>query len=177
MVPQFWHPRNCSHRCIWAKSFKPMARQTSSSHTPPQKKCSMLQILSILRAVLTRLFWRPLSVNHLHLTNLIQHFLEMFPSQYPACWHRAHRHAGSTEQTQTPLIFMTITNTHCHVLCCSASSNIITSAQPGWRTPGRAPVRPRPRPQQSAHVHTEAAGTHTLETNCVRQGETGSQYG
>lgn len=43
MVPQFWHPRNCSHRFIWAKGFKPMNGKagvflTSSS---PKKKRAM----------------------------------------------------------------------------------------------------------------------------------------
>lgn len=78
-----------------------------------QRKCSPHHILSILLAVPTRVFWRPLSVNQPHLTNLIQHFLEMFPSQYPARWLRAHRHAGSAERTRTPLLFMTITDKTC----------------------------------------------------------------
>ena len=40
-----------------------------------QRKRRTHQILLIFLAVLTQLFWLPLSVNHLHITNLIQHFL------------------------------------------------------------------------------------------------------
>ena len=39
-----------------------------------QRKCRTHQILLIFLAVLTQLFWLPLSVNHLHITNLIQRF-------------------------------------------------------------------------------------------------------
>lgn len=39
-----------------------------------QRKCRTHQILLVFPAVLTQLFWLPLSVNHLHITNLIQHF-------------------------------------------------------------------------------------------------------
>lgn len=142
----------------------------------PQRKCSTHQILSILLAVLTHLFWRPLSVNHLHLTNLIQHFLEMFPSQYPARWHWAHRRAGSIERTQMPLIFMTITNKNWHLLCYSAFSlkhlsplHSLAGGHLSVHLSGPGP--------SSRHTRTRRQLGHKLWKRTVRQGETGSQYG
>lgn len=142
-----------------------------------QRKCRTHQILLIFLAVLTQLFWLPLSVNCLHITTLIQHFLQNVSKSAPSTLALgtqllADVIRGLHGKPKILLVFMTVTNkklTHALPFCAftqiPASSvtpskfswvSSISSCSRAWLEDDSALNRTAPAPATTLHTCTQS---------------------
>lgn len=154
-----------------------------------QRKCRTHQILLVFPAVLTQLFWLPLSVNHLHITNLIQHFFtECFQvsTQYTGTGHtvisRHYLGGGVCIANPRLFMFMTITNKKltfallfrvCTQIPASSVTpskfswvNSISFCSSAWPEDNFAPNHTPPQPEPAITQHT---CTRSLAQECLLQ--------